>query len=200
MKITVNQLLPLVLAGMFVYSGCAKQSVVKQDEQLVPATTKAADSAAPKQTAAPAKAEPIASADIKSASLNSSEGDTSGQKSEAATTASLQKAFDKIYFDFDSAALSDTARQTLTRHAALLKQNRKVKIRVEGNCDEKGSDEYNLALGERRAQAAVRYLTTMGIAADRLSSISYGKEKPADPGHDEAAWAKNRRDEFMIVN
>ena len=73
-------------------------------------------------------------------------------------------------------------------------------MRIEGHCDERGSDEYNLALGEQRAQAAARYLTTLGISGERLSTISFGKEKPADPGHDENAWAKNRRDEFIITS
>jgi peptidoglycan-associated lipoprotein len=72
-------------------------------------------------------------------------------------------------------------------------------VRVEGHCDERGSDEYNLALGQKRADAAVKYLRALGIAPQRLSSVSFGKEKPAQPGHDEAAWSKNRRDEFSIV-
>ena len=79
-----------------------------------------------------------------------------------------------------------------------MKKNSALKVRIEGHCDERGSDEYNLALGERRAKAAMNYLVTLGIADKRLSVISYGKEKPVDPGHDEAAWAKNRRAEFVI--
>lgn len=81
-----------------------------------------------------------------------------------------------------------------------MKRNATIKVRIEGNCDERGSDEYNLALGERRAQVAARYLTTLGISGERLSTISYGKEKPVDPGHDENAWARNRRDDFVIIN
>ena len=81
----------------------------------------------------------------------------------------------------------------------LLKGKPTVKIQIAGNCDERGSAEYNLALGERRAKSAQQYLITMGVAPDRLSIISYGKEKPAVEGHDEAAWAKNRRDEFTIM-
>jgi peptidoglycan-associated lipoprotein len=72
-------------------------------------------------------------------------------------------------------------------------------VQIQGNCDERGSDEYNLALGERRAKVAMDYLATLGVPAERLSIISYGKEKPVDPGHDEAAWAKNRRDDFAII-
>ena len=113
--------------------------------------------------------------------------------------AALQQALEKIYFDFDSAALSESSRDTLKKDYELIKKNGAAKVEIEGHCDERGSDEYNLALGERRAKAALNYLVTLGIAPGRLSTISYGKEKPADPGHDEAAWAKNRRVEFVIV-
>jgi peptidoglycan-associated lipoprotein len=90
------------------------------------------------------------------------------------------------------------ARQTLVNNAERLKQASEIMISIEGNCDERGSDEYNLALGERRAKAAMQYLVTLGIPEKRLSVISYGKEKPAVDGHNEASWAKNRRDEFVI--
>jgi peptidoglycan-associated lipoprotein len=73
-----------------------------------------------------------------------------------------------------------------------------MKVQIEGHCDERGSDEYNLALGERRAKSAMKYLTTLGIPSDRLSTISYGKERPAVPESNEAAWAKNRRGEFIV--
>ncbi len=108
----------------------------------------------------------------------------------------MTSALEKIYFDFDSSALSDQARKTLTGNADYLRKNAVAKLRIEGNCDERGSAEYNIALGEKRAEAAKKYLVTMGIPADRLATISYGKEKPADPGHDESAWAKNRRDDL----
>jgi peptidoglycan-associated lipoprotein len=137
---------------------------------------------------------PMAATDGTSSSL----GKLSQQTGESAITADLQKAFEKIYFDFDSSTLSGNARKSLAMNFAVLMQNPLPRIRVEGNCDERGSDEYNLALGERRAQAAVRYLTTLGVPADRFSIISYGKEKPTVPGHDETALAKNRRDEFVI--
>ena len=79
-----------------------------------------------------------------------------------------------------------------------MNQNPSVRVQIEGHCDERGTEEYNLALGERRANAAKQYLTTAGISAGRLSTISYG-ERPLDPGHNEAAWAKNRRDHFVIT-
>ncbi len=106
---------------------------------------------------------------------------------------------DRVFFAFDSAALDDAARQTLERQAAWLKQYPAVSVTIEGHCDERGTREYNLALGERRAQAVKNYLVALGISPDRIRTISYGKERPADPGHDETAWALNRR-AVTVVN
>lgn len=105
----------------------------------------------------------------------------------------------KIYFDFDKFDLSSESMETLSGLAALLKSSPEIKVRIEGNCDERGTIEYNLALGERRAKAAMDYLISQGIDASRLTTVSYGKEKPADPGQNEEAWAKNRRDEFILT-
>jgi peptidoglycan-associated lipoprotein len=104
-----------------------------------------------------------------------------------------------IYFDFDKYDLRTDARATLDRKASFLNQNSSVRSQIEGHCDERGTNEYNLALGERRANAAKQYLTTAGISAGRLSAISYGEERPLDPGHNEAAWARNRRAHFVIT-
>jgi peptidoglycan-associated lipoprotein len=103
-----------------------------------------------------------------------------------------------VFFDFDSALLREDARSTLDANARLLRDNKSVKFVVEGHCDERGTVEYNQALGERRAQAARDYLQQAGIDASRIQIISYGKERPFDPGHDEAAWAKNRRAHFAL--
>jgi peptidoglycan-associated lipoprotein len=105
----------------------------------------------------------------------------------------------KIFFDFDKFDLNPESTETLNELAAFLKANKDIKGKIEGNCDERGTTEYNLALGERRAKAAMDYLTAQGIDAARLATISYGKEKPADPAHNEDAWAKNRRDEFILT-
>jgi peptidoglycan-associated lipoprotein len=104
-----------------------------------------------------------------------------------------------IHFAFNSSNLTAESRQVLTRKAEIMRQYPQIKVIVEGNCDQRGTAEYNLALGERRAQAAAQYLSNLGIPADRLSTVSYGKERPLDPGHSEAAYAKNRRDEFRAT-
>lgn len=103
-----------------------------------------------------------------------------------------------IYFDFDDFSLSEKAKKTLVEDAAWLMNNPQEVIVIEGNCDERGTEEYNIALGERRANSAKRYLINLGVKPSQLSTISYGEEKPAVLGHDEETWAKNRRDEFVI--
>ena len=104
-----------------------------------------------------------------------------------------------IYFDFDESDLKPAARAILTKKAAWLRVNLQYSVRIEGYCDERGTSEYNLALGERRADVAKRFLIALGISEKRLSTISFGEEKPADPRHTEEAWAKNRRDEFKLI-
>jgi len=103
-----------------------------------------------------------------------------------------------VFFDFDSYTLRDDARSTLDADARMLREHPLSKITIEGHCDERGTVEYNQALGERRAQAVHDYLVQAGIPEARLQVISYGKERPFDNGHDEAAWAKNRRAHFAL--
>ena len=104
-----------------------------------------------------------------------------------------------VFFELDSSELSRDGQKALDDNAVLLKRYPNWTITVEGHCDERGTAEYNLALGERRAGAARAYLVSLGISADRLRIVSYGKEFPFDPGHDETAFAKNRRAHFVIT-
>lgn len=105
-----------------------------------------------------------------------------------------------VYFLYDSDEITDEGKKVLASNAELLKTNRTWVITVEGHCDERGSAEYNLALGDRRALAARNYLVTLGIGAERLRTVSYGKEFPFNTGHDEAAWKNNRRAHFMVTS
>jgi peptidoglycan-associated lipoprotein len=104
-----------------------------------------------------------------------------------------------INFDYDQALVRPADQATLDRKAAILTANPGVKLRISGHADERGSDEYNLALGNRRAAAAKRYLENKGVDASRLNVISYGEERPLNPGSDETAYAQNRRDEFEVT-
>ena len=104
-----------------------------------------------------------------------------------------------IYFDFDKSTIRPDAAATLDAKLPWLQANPGMRIRIEGNADERGSDEYNLALGQRRAASAKRYLVDHGIAADRFDLVSYGEERPVCTEHNEACWQQNRRDDFRIV-
>ena len=103
-----------------------------------------------------------------------------------------------IYFDFDSSALQSMAQEVLKRKADWLFENVDMSIIIEGHCDERGTEAYNIALGDRRAESAKAFLVDMGIDATRLTTISYGEERPVDPGHNPEAWAKNRRAHFVV--
>ncbi len=106
---------------------------------------------------------------------------------------------ENIYFDFDKSELKPEARIVLRNMAAWLGDNPDYFLRIEGHCDERGTNEYNLALGERRARAAEKFISALGIQPTRTTSLSYGEERPVDPGHNEDSWAKNRRDEFVLL-
>jgi peptidoglycan-associated lipoprotein len=105
-----------------------------------------------------------------------------------------------IRFDYDKHDIRRVDEGILRENAAFLKKNPKMKIQIEGHCDERGTVEYNLALGERRANNTKRYLVSLGITSDRISTISFGKERPLDPGHNEEAWAKNRRAHIVVLS
>lgn len=164
-------------------AGCAKKELVKSEEPIAPPT--AVEQAPAETQPAPTPESPA----VKEETLQ----ETTKQEAPAVT-------METIHFDFDSYVLSAEARDTLKKNAEWMMGNPSAKVQVQGNCDERGSAEYNLALGENRAKAAARYLETLGVAQSRLSTISFGKEKPVDPGHDEAAWSQNRRDDFVIMN
>lgn len=162
------------VAGVALLAGCAKKAV---EQPPTPATPPPAPT-----TPAPAPATPTPPTPAPST-----------PSTPAVTVTDLQPAF----FDYDSDALRDDARATLDRDAKLLRDNASWKIVIEGHCDERGTVEYNQALGERRAQAARDYLAQAGIDAGRMRIISYGKERPFSDGHDEAAWSQNRRAHFV---
>jgi peptidoglycan-associated lipoprotein len=187
--------------GALVSGGCAKKEIVRADE-AAPAVRTTVPPAAPEvvrpmpaEEAKPSAAtqQPLAETPTREMVVKQEPVPKEAQVSE------LQTELQKIYFNFDSADLSEDSRRILSKNAEDLAKQPSVKIRIEGNCDERGSDEYNMALGERRAKAAKDYLVSLGVQPERISILTYGEEKPVDPGHDEAAWAKNRRDEFVIV-
>ncbi len=159
---------PLIMALAFSPSGCAKKP-------LVPETVQPTVSSETAPSEQPAMSEQVV---------------------QEPTAASKPSAMKTIYFTFDSSSLSDEARQVLAQNAQWIKANPSAQVTLEGHTDERGSDTYNLALGERRATAAQQYLIALGVPADQLQTLSYGEEKPAATGENEAAWSQNRRVEF----
>jgi peptidoglycan-associated lipoprotein len=119
--------------------------------------------------------------------------------SRPSTVASGTVILDTVYFEFDQATLSDQAKDTLVRNADWLRTNATVRVQVEGNADERGTNEYNLALGEHRAAAVRGYLSSLGVDGSRLVVISYGEERPVDGGQGEDSWSKNRRVDFKAM-
>jgi len=104
-----------------------------------------------------------------------------------------------IYFDFDSNVVKDEYRGLIQSHSRYMTEHREARARIEGNCDERGSREYNLALGQRRAEAVKKIMTVLGVPDGNIETVSFGEEKPVAAGHDEAAWAKNRRDDIKYA-
>ncbi|BCG46571.1 Tol-Pal system peptidoglycan-associated lipoprotein PAL [Citrifermentans bremense] len=193
-----RKVLALVVLGFVAIgvSGCAKHEMVKAEPPIVPLEAVAKPpvkaEATLTQVAAPLKIQPT---QINDESLPTP---LPAQLEPISQAGELKVSLQEIYFDFDSSSLSKDARETLVKNADILKKAPDIKIQIAGHCDERGSDEYNLALGEKRAKAARNYLTELGIPTDRLSVISYGEERPVDPGHNTTAWAANRHDEFVV--
>ena len=181
-----------LLLGIVFVAGCAKKTAL-QEPVLQKERGVAKEQAAMEQEAAEEKAVAAKAAEEKAAAAKAAE-----ERAAAAKAARELYEFRDVNFDFDKFNLREEAREILKKHAEWLGKNKDVMIVVEGHCDERGTTEYNLALGERRASAAVRFLVDMGIDARRIQTISYGEELPLDPGHNEEAWAKNRRAHFVV--
>ena len=156
------------------------------------ARARAADSVAAAQSAAKARSDSVAKAQADAAAAMAA-------TQAKAKTALKTEVVNTVYFEYDKSALTDSAKHLLDRKIGILNANPSVGVQIEGHTDERGSSEYNLALGQRRAASVKRYLTQHGIADSRITIISYGEEKPAATGHDETNWSQNRRAEFVIT-
>jgi peptidoglycan-associated lipoprotein len=134
---------------------------------------------------------------LREQAIRDQESREKAERDKAAAEAARLKDISRIYFEFDRAELSSEAREILNKVAEFLKANPKKNLTVEGNCDDRGTNEYNLALGQHRADSAARYLQTMGIDKKRIKAISYGEERPACSEATEACWSKNRNATFV---
>ncbi|MHB8908441.1 MAG: OmpA family protein [Syntrophales bacterium] len=199
--------LVLCLSLSFV-TGCAKKAALKEGAAMTqeqkaaakaPEAKAATDDAAARERALREQALRDKAAK-EAAEKAAKEAADKAKKEAAAKKAAIMKELQipDIHFDFDKYNLKPLAQTTLKDGAPAWLRYKDYKLVVEGHCDERGTVEYNLALGQKRADEAAKYLADLGIDKDRIKTISYGKEMPLDPGHDEAAWAKNRRDHFVI--
>ncbi|MBN1382462.1 MAG: peptidoglycan-associated lipoprotein Pal [Deltaproteobacteria bacterium] len=174
-------------------TGCAKKSTIREA-----AVSEEKEAAVQEQAAPEAQPKAVVPAEEKAAPPVVAKEETAREQA-AEETAPPRHFFEKIYFDFDKYDLKSESRVVLEEVANFLNNNSKYILRIEGHCDERGTAEYNLALGQRRADEAKNYLVKLGIDEERISTLSYGEELPADPGHNEEAWAKNRRDNFVPI-
>lgn len=183
-----------VICGLFLalVVGCAKQAP-PPDMAVKPAAGQGEDEAARRERERQAEQATLAERQRTAAEAERQ------RQAEQERMARQALSDQDVYFDYDSFLLSDEAKSVLEQKAAWLQEHAAVNTQIEGHCDERGTSVYNLALGERRANAAEQYLRLLGIPAPRLSTISYGEERPGDPGHNEAAWARNRRAHFVIL-
>jgi peptidoglycan-associated lipoprotein len=174
-----------ILCFGLIMIGCPKKTVMKEEPSVKKEEAKAeAEAAKEKETKAKEQFEKSMVA-----------AKTPGIEGEVFESSMLKD----IHFDFDRYNIRPADATILKENAALLNKYTNVKIQIEGHCDERGTVEYNLALGERRATSAKNYLVSLGVASVRISTISYGEEKPLDPGHNEEAWAKNRRAHTLVT-
>jgi peptidoglycan-associated lipoprotein len=176
--------LPLALLAV---AGCSSTKLAEPASTARVAAPVATAAATPAQRPTPAAPSPTAQSTVRTVTLHPLDDPKSALVKRT------------VYFDFDSFVIHEDDRPVIDSHSKYLASSRSAKVRVEGSTDERGGREYNLALGQKRAEAVLKSLQLLGAPAGEMEAISYGKEKPADTGHDEAAWAKNRRAELNYL-
>jgi len=179
--------LALMVLVTFSFSACTKSKISSE-----PSTTTSAEEEARKRAEEEARQKALKEENLRE------EGLSEQQAQERMESEQSMFENEDIYFEFDSIRLAPEAQEILTQKAAWLRKNPGARVTIEGHCDDRGTNEYNLALGEGRAQSAQAFLMDLGIKASRLNSISYGEERPLATGQNEEAWARNRRVHFVI--
>ena len=184
----------LVLAAAMLFSiGCGTKETVKSTESTTPGAAEAG-----KESQAGIVSESIKQEGGPGSTTDRTRLAAAEAAAGMAVTEEMASIFRDILFDFDKSVIREDAKPILAKVAEYMKKNKGAKLQIEGHCDERGTAEYNMALGDRRAVSARKYLVSLGARAGALSTISFGKEKPLDPGHTEDAWAKNRRAHFVL--
>lgn len=201
-KILIGTIMIFAWVSLFLFPSCAKKQVMTE-EQITekPAVAKEVEKKA--ALTEEAKKEMEEAEKIRLERLKELE---KAKKSEAESEKRYQERLalnfeaESVYFDFDRSIIKPEYIPVLKDKAEYLRDNPNAHVRIEGNCDERGTNEYNLALGERRANSAKKFLVSLGISPERIDTISYGEERPLALGHNKEAWAQNRRDDFVITN
>ncbi len=202
-KILIGTIMIFAWVSLFLVLSCAKKQVMTEEKITEkPAVAKEVEKkAAPTEEAM--KKEMEEAEKIRLERLQELE---KAKRSEAESVKRYQERMalnfeaEAVYFDFDRSTIKPEYVPVLKDKADYLRDNPNTRIRIEGNCDERGTNEYNLALGERRANSAKKFLVSLGISPERIDTISYGEERPLALGHNKESWAQNRRDDFVILN
>jgi len=201
----------LLLIGLLILAlgpgiGCAKKTIRSDSPVYTPSRVEPGpaetrpEAAAPDKTAALEKEKKLAEESLREESLREKalrekalQEEAARREAAAREAASKSVSLEPVFFDFDQWSIREDQKEVMAKNSQWLKSNPNVKVRLEGHCDERGTAEYNLALGQKRAEGVKSFLEGLGISNQRMATISYGEERPLDPGHNEEAWAKNRR-------
>jgi peptidoglycan-associated lipoprotein len=190
--LTLIGFIVVLIFSLTIFTGCSeKKSVVKSDDTKVQET---APAPTPAQTTDTTKQSNVVAAPTDSTNMK----ETANEQS-SLVEATAKSPISDINFDFDSSSIRPDAREILKANADYLLKHKSSSVVVEGHCDERGTAEYNMALGQKRAQETKQYLVNLGIKESIINTISYGEERPLDPGNNEEAWAKNRRAHFVVT-
>lgn len=200
LKILVVVLMILAIGAFF---GCAKKTIRSDAVGYTPSRVepKPAEAEAADKTAALEKEKGLSEENLREEALREKALREKALQDEQARKEAAMKAakLEPVYFDFDQWSIREDQKEIMVKNSQWIKANPNTKVRLEGHCDERGTAEYNLALGQKRAEAVRAFLEGMGIPSQRMATISYGEERPVDPGHNEAAWTKNRRVDVLGV-
>jgi peptidoglycan-associated lipoprotein len=201
----------LLLIGLLILAlgpgiGCAKKTIRSDSPVYTPSRVEPGpaetrpEAAAPDKTAALEKEKKLAEESLREESLREKAlrekalQEEAARREAAAREAAMKSvSLEPVFFDFDQWSVREDQKEVMAKNSQWLKSNPNVKVRLEGHCDERGTAEYNLALGQKRAEGVKSFLEGMGISSQRMATVSYGEERPLDPAHNEAAWTKNRR-------
>ena len=201
-NLVVATLVVFAFSSIFLLSSCAKKQVITEEKEMKAPAPEVAKVEEEKVAVPAAKEEKMEEAKIERLKeLEEAKKIEAAIDEEKAWMERRAAKFEAeaIYFDFDKSFIRLEYRPVLQEKAAFLKDYPDMRARIEGNCDERGTNEYNLALGDRRGNSAKNFLISLGIAADRIETISYGEERPRGLGHNEESWSQNRRDDFVLV-